>query len=127
MTNMKEDTGKLEWRIKVDDKGGLSGEVLAPESGGLQRAFKCLVVNKVFLRVWTFLKMAWRLAKEDPRKVFHCLKVGIALTVVSLFYYMRPLYDGVGGTAMWAVMTVVVVFEYTVGRYHTYIKLSLQG
>ncbi|CAI9093380.1 OLC1v1028875C1 [Oldenlandia corymbosa var. corymbosa] len=52
---------------------------------------------------------------DDPRKVFHCLKVGIALSIVSLFYYMRPLYDGVGGTAMWAVMTVVVVFEYTVG------------
>ncbi|KAL8207869.1 hypothetical protein R6Q57_007281 [Mikania cordata] len=29
---------------------------------------------------------------------------------------MRPLYDGVGGSAIWAVMTVVVVFEYTVGR-----------
>ncbi|PQQ10596.1 aluminum-activated malate transporter 10 [Prunus yedoensis var. nudiflora] len=39
----------------------------------------------------------------------------MALTVVSLFYYMRPLYEGVGGNAMWAVMTVVVVFENNVG------------
>ncbi|KAG8659013.1 aluminum-activated malate transporter 10 isoform X2 [Manihot esculenta] len=39
----------------------------------------------------------------------------MALTVVSLFYYMRPLYEGVGGNAMWAIMTVVVVFENTVG------------
>jgi hypothetical protein len=36
---------------------------------------------------------------------------------VSLFYYFNPLYDGVGKNAMWAVMTVVVVFEYTAGKY----------
>ncbi|KAI3940993.1 hypothetical protein MKW98_020511, partial [Papaver atlanticum] len=52
---------------------------------------------------------------EDPRRVCHCLKVGLALTVVSLFYYMRPLYESIGSNAMWAVLTVVVVFEYTVG------------
>ncbi|KAF2298040.1 hypothetical protein GH714_007572 [Hevea brasiliensis] len=40
---------------------------------------------------------------------------GTALTVVSLFYYLRPLYEGFGGNAMWAIMTVVVVFENTVG------------
>ncbi|CAN1299748.1 Aluminum-activated malate transporter 10 [Linum perenne] len=39
----------------------------------------------------------------------------MALSVVSVFYYMRPLNDGVGGNAMWAIMTVVVVFENTVG------------
>ncbi|KAL3499074.1 hypothetical protein ACH5RR_041806 [Cinchona calisaya] len=41
--------------------------------------------------------------------------MGIAPSVVSLFYNMRPLYDGVGGTVMWAVMNVGVVFEYTIG------------
>ncbi|XP_020259657.1 aluminum-activated malate transporter 10-like isoform X2 [Asparagus officinalis] len=60
-------------------------------------------------------KMVWKLGADDPRKVFHGLKVGIALALVSVFYYARPLYDGVGGAAMWAVMTVVVVFEFTVG------------
>jgi hypothetical protein len=48
----------------------------------------------------------------------HGLKVGLALTLVSVFYYSRPLYDGVGGAAMWAVLTVVVVFEYTVGKFN---------
>ncbi|KAK8944572.1 Aluminum-activated malate transporter 10 [Platanthera zijinensis] len=60
-------------------------------------------------------EMVWRLGADDPRKVLHGLKVGLALAIVSLFYYLRPLYDGVGGAAMWAVMTVVVVFEFTVG------------
>ncbi|KAL3499062.1 hypothetical protein ACH5RR_041794 [Cinchona calisaya] len=77
--------------------------------------FKCLILNKYFLGMWMFLRKAWHLEMDDPRKVIHYVNVGITLSVVSLFYYMRPLYDGVGGTAVWAVMTVVVVFEYTVG------------
>ncbi|ERN16096.1 hypothetical protein AMTR_s00030p00178130 [Amborella trichopoda] len=62
-----------------------------------------------------FFERVWKLGKDDPRRVVHSLKVGLALTLVSLFYFMRPLYDGVGGMAIWAVMTVVVVFEYSVG------------
>ncbi|OVA07151.1 Aluminum-activated malate transporter [Macleaya cordata] len=55
------------------------------------------------------------LAKDDPRRVIHSIKVGLALSLVSLFYYFRPLYDGFGDAAMWAVLTVVVVFEFSVG------------
>lgn len=70
------------------------------------------------LTVYGFLQKAWRIGKNEPKKIMHCVKVGLTLSLVSLFYYMRPLYDGVGGgNAIWAVMTVVVVFEYTVGRF----------
>lgn len=122
MSNTKQSDagGKVEWRITVD--GGSKTEVLAPELSlikGIGVSLKRLIVN-LFIKVWTFLKKAWDLGNADPRKVIHCLKVGIALTVVSLFYYVRPLYNGVGGTAMWAVMTVINVFEFTVGRYHCY-------
>ncbi|EXC36054.1 Aluminum-activated malate transporter 2 [Morus notabilis] len=50
--------------------------------------------------------------KDDPRRVIHSLKVGLALMLISLFYYFRP---GFGDEAMWAVLTVVVVFEFSVG------------
>ncbi|XP_004139140.1 aluminum-activated malate transporter 2 [Cucumis sativus] len=53
--------------------------------------------------------------KDDPRRVIHALKLGLTLTIVSLLYYYRPLYDNFGVSAMWAVMTVVVVFEFSVG------------
>ncbi|CAI0544013.1 unnamed protein product [Linum tenue] len=53
--------------------------------------------------------------EEDPRRVIHSFKVGLALTMVSLFYYFKPLYDGFGVNAIWAVLTVVVVFEFSVG------------
>lgn len=35
--------------------------------------------------------------------------------MVPVFYYLRPLYKDVGGNAMWAIMTVVVL-ENTVGK-----------
>ncbi|RWR93736.1 Aluminum-activated malate transporter [Cinnamomum micranthum f. kanehirae] len=52
---------------------------------------------------------------EDHRKVVHSIKVGIALVLASLLYLLQPLYDRVGENAMWAIMTVVVVFEFTAG------------
>ncbi|KAG6684385.1 hypothetical protein I3842_12G060100 [Carya illinoinensis] len=57
----------------------------------------------------------WKLGREDPRRVIHSLKVGISLTVVSLLYLIEPLFLGIGDNAIWAVMTVVLVLEFTVG------------
>ncbi|CAH8357822.1 unnamed protein product [Eruca vesicaria subsp. sativa] len=56
-----------------------------------------------------------RVGKEDPRRIVHAFKVGLALAFVSSFYYYQPLYDNFGVNAMWAVMTVVVIFEFSVG------------
>ncbi|KAI9122146.1 hypothetical protein K1719_006835 [Acacia pycnantha] len=54
-------------------------------------------------------------AQADPRRVIHSLKVGLALTLVSLLYFIWPLYESFGVDAIWAVLTVVLVFEFTVG------------
>ncbi|KAM5584949.1 hypothetical protein ABKV19_004364 [Rosa sericea] len=56
-----------------------------------------------------------KLGQDDPRRIVHSLKVGLAVLLVSLLYYFDPLYDGLGATAIWAVITVVVVFEFSVG------------
>lgn len=107
----------LEWRVNMPSG---SSQILVPESRQTCRLLS-LVMGFVS-NITKFLDKAWNLAVNEPKKVIHCLKVGLALSIVSLFYYMRPLYDGVGGNAMWAVMTVVVVFEYTVGEY-SYVTL----
>ncbi|KAI3967862.1 hypothetical protein MKW92_016121 [Papaver armeniacum] len=114
MVNNKGSASGLEWRVKLNDG---STEILVPETSFFRRIGLRLwgSVLELVLSFQSFFKKAWELGVDDPRKFIHCLKVGLALTVVSLFYYMRPLYDGVGGNAMWAVMTVVVVFEFTVG------------
>ncbi|XP_024993690.1 aluminum-activated malate transporter 14-like [Cynara cardunculus var. scolymus] len=57
----------------------------------------------------------WKVGQDDPRRAIHALKVGFSLTLVSLLYLMEPLFKGVGQNAIWAVMTVVVVLEFTAG------------
>lgn len=62
-------------------------------------------------------KMIWRLGAEDPRRILHSIKVGIALVLVSLLYFMNPLFETVTwGMTVWSVMTVVVVLEFTAGN-----------
>ncbi|CAH8389992.1 unnamed protein product [Eruca vesicaria subsp. sativa] len=111
----KEQAGKLEWRISVDNG---TTERLVPTSGPSKRIFlwlKGLVVKVIVEQNAKSMRNFWKIGADDPAKIVHCLKVGLALSLVSIFYYMRPLYDGVGGNAMWAIMTVVVVFESNVG------------
>lgn len=114
MSQAKEMNNAPQWTIKMADG---TSETLAPREGPVRKAWNCLVrlLSQFVLKIWRFLQKAWSLGANDPRKVVHCLKVGTALSVVSLFFYMRPLYESVGKNAMWAVMTVVVVFEHTVG------------
>ncbi|VFQ82233.1 unnamed protein product [Cuscuta campestris] len=45
----------------------------------------------------------------------HSFKVGVALVLVSLLYVLDPLFHQVGQNVMWAIMTVVVVFEFYAG------------
>lgn len=115
MTNEKATSGGLEWRLTVSDG---STEELLPESKWNLRVWMGVVglVLALKQKVWRLMEKIWKLGVDDPRRIFHCFKVAVALTMVSLFYYLRPLYNGVGGTAMWAIMTVVVIFEYTVGK-----------
>ncbi|KAK9713589.1 hypothetical protein RND81_06G037700 [Saponaria officinalis] len=106
--------GRLEWRINVPDG---TTKVIELERGVVARIrheFRGLIIG-FFTKIWRVLVESWKIGVAEPKKFVHCLRVGLALCVVSLFYYMRPLYEGIGGNAMWAVMTVVVVFEYTVG------------
>nr|BAN78902.1 aluminum-activated malate transporter 1 [Holcus lanatus]BAN78903.1 aluminum-activated malate transporter 1 [Holcus lanatus] len=62
-----------------------------------------------------FARKVGEIAREDPRRVVHSLKVGLALALVSVVYFVTPLFNSLGDSTMWAVLTVVVVMEYTVG------------
>ena len=116
MAHQEKATSGVEWRITLEDG---SSKSLVPDAGRVSRIWAGLggLIAGLVLKVREFLRRAWDIGVDDPRKVIHCLKVGMALTAVSLFYFMRPLYKGLGGNAMWAIMTVVVVLENTVGKY----------
>ncbi|KAL1354500.1 hypothetical protein HN51_068304 [Arachis hypogaea] len=60
-------------------------------------------------------KTTWSVGREDPRRLIHAFKVGLSLTLVSLMYLLEPMYHWIGQSAIWAVMTVVVVLEFTAG------------
>ncbi|KHN17977.1 Aluminum-activated malate transporter 1 [Glycine soja] len=66
-----------------------------------------------------------KVGKEDPRRVIHALKVALSITLVSAFYYVNPLYDGFGSSAMYAVFTVIVVSEFSVGNYRDHEVLDI--
>uniref|UniRef100_A0A0E0PCT0 Uncharacterized protein n=1 Tax=Oryza rufipogon TaxID=4529 RepID=A0A0E0PCT0_ORYRU len=107
-----------EWRVTVPEGATVTVE---REAGRCRRAavvwawqlVSC--VAALGSRASGLAGRVWKIGADDPRRAVHGVKVGLALALVSVFYYTRPLYDGVGGAAMWAVMTVVVVFEFTVG------------
>ncbi|KAL6131116.1 hypothetical protein ACLB2K_069494 [Fragaria x ananassa] len=115
MVNEKDVPENLGWNINVRD--GTKQVVAVPELRLVDKAWLQLksVVGGLILKVWRFLVKAWNLGVAEPKKIIHAMKVGLALTIVSLCYYLRSMYEGVGGNAMWAVMTVVVVFESSVG------------
>ena len=106
----------IEWTINVTE-----GMV---DAHTIQEKFYKRVVRRIFeaFQGWkrsiiSVCRRIWKLGADDPRRVIHSFKVGLALSLVSLFYFLRPVFDSVGGNAIWAVMTVVVVFEFTVGNY----------
>ncbi|KAG6396818.1 hypothetical protein SASPL_142975 [Salvia splendens] len=55
----------------------------------------------------------YKLVKEDPRRVAHAVKVGLAIAALSLFHY----YGQAFGVVDWllTITTLLDVFEYTVG------------
>jgi hypothetical protein len=63
-----------------------------------------------------FARKLVKIGADDPRRVTHSLKVGLALTLVSVLYYVRPIFNNWGLSTLWAVLTVAVVMEYTVGK-----------
>ena len=65
---------------------------------------------------WVWLA-SLKMGKEDPSKVIHLFQLGMSLTLVSLLYVLEPSFEGIGNNAIWAVMTVVVVLEFTAGQF----------
>lgn len=87
----------------------------------------CLCLKALPSKSWSKVvevsRKIMKLGKDDPRRIIHSLKVGLALTLVSTLYYFKPFYDSFGVNTMWAVLTVVVVFEFSVGKASTSLSL----
>ncbi|XP_020237301.1 aluminum-activated malate transporter 4 [Cajanus cajan] len=70
-------------------------------------------VARVWRGVGEFFGELSDMARSDPRKVVFAAKAGLSLALVSLFIYIKE--EQLSKYSIWAILTVVVVFEFSVG------------
>lgn len=60
-------------------------------------------------------RKAWEMGVSDPRKIVFSAKIGLALTIVALLIFYQEPNPDLSRYSVWAILTVVVVFEFTIG------------
>ncbi|KAK3128931.1 hypothetical protein QOZ80_6BG0468430 [Eleusine coracana subsp. coracana] len=97
------------WSLPISDFGD-DGE--RTKEGLLRRAVAAVA------RWWAGASAAvaelWAFARADPRKPIFAAKVALALALISLLVFLREPRDIVSHS-IWAILTVVVVFEFSIG------------
>ncbi|EEF33248.1 conserved hypothetical protein [Ricinus communis] len=83
----------------------------------------CLVSSekdKKSLNKWKyFAEKAWEMGWSDPRKVIFAIKMGLALSIVYFLIFSKANRD-ISQYSVWAILIVILMFEYTIGV--TFIK-----
>ncbi|PWZ04950.1 Aluminum-activated malate transporter 9 [Zea mays] len=103
------------WTLPTTSQGGIAGDgEQLPKEGLLRRA------GGVVARWWGAACGAvaelWAFARADPRKPVFAGKVALALALISLLVFLREPRDIVSHS-VWAILTVVVVFEFSIGAF----------
>ncbi|MCO5574839.1 hypothetical protein L7F22_028632 [Adiantum nelumboides] len=63
----------------------------------------------------SFFTSIWEAAWKEPAKTIHAFKMGLALTLAFLLVLLKAPYELFGSHAIWAIMTLIVVFEFSIG------------
>ncbi|PON94441.1 Aluminum-activated malate transporter [Trema orientale] len=76
-------------------------------------------MNKKMKRLWRdsvdFAGKAWEMGRSDPRKFIYAIKMGLAMSLVSLLIFWKDSYHNVDQYSVWAILTVIVMFEFSIG------------
>ncbi|XP_022738018.1 aluminum-activated malate transporter 9 [Durio zibethinus] len=88
-----------------------------------QQGRRCFSYRFISNKVNGFLKeiqhvsvKAWQMGKSDPRKIIFSAKMGLTLMLLSLLIFLKeePIKE-LSQYSVWAILTVVVVFEFSIG------------
>lgn len=84
-------------------------------------------IRELWKKLQEMAVAGWELGRSDPRKIVFAGKMGLALTLVSLLIFLEP-SKNIARYAVWAILTVVVVFEFSIGncRRPFFFNLSFQ-
>ncbi|KAL6850287.1 hypothetical protein ACP4OV_020914 [Aristida adscensionis] len=95
-------------------KGSIRIDICLPSNNVVPEGVKKPITEKVTNpRKW--LHSVWAFVTQDTNRVTFALKVGLACLLVSLLILFRAPYDIFGTNIIWSILTVAVMFEYTVG------------
>ncbi|KAI3471293.1 hypothetical protein Pfo_027956 [Paulownia fortunei] len=85
--------------------------------GCLHRIFR--IMGERFSSWWRDVKgtavSAYEMGRSDPRKVVFAAKMGSALSLVSVLIFFKEPSSYITKHSIWAILTVVVVFEFSIG------------
>ncbi|KAM6548142.1 hypothetical protein CsatB_019818 [Cannabis sativa] len=72
-------------------------------------------MNKLLKDSVDFAGKAWEMGRTDPRKAIYAMKMGLAMALVSLLIFWKDSYHNIDQYSVWAILTVIVMFEFSIG------------
>ncbi|MCL7034076.1 hypothetical protein MKW94_026130 [Papaver nudicaule] len=59
---------------------------------------------------------SWQFGLQDPRQFIFAAKMALALVLISMLIFLKgPFFENLSKYSLWGILTVVVVFEFSVG------------
>lgn len=69
---------------------------------------------------WNDVKLfavnVYEMGLSDPRQFIFAAKSGLALAIVSILIFFKEPSNWVSQYSIWAILTVIVVFEFSIGK-----------